>query len=342
MSLRYAAYCYCGYMETCLTRYCDGLCSAPCVGNSTEACGSDYYSVVYSLGGPPSSPGSLSSSSSSFSTLSSSSPSPSSSPSRSPITETTFTAPSGAVFVGAILRFYSASGLWAPLGIAKVTKLSGSNPTTITVSNLPPGVDTSSSWVNTNQTGSGFSITNTQAGNNRGRGAIIKASNGLIANNVFAGVAYAGLDLGPEFSSWSEADYVSNLTITDNVIDSCNYLDEATSAFQLHGDGENPIGGNANITIRGLTIRNTSASNFYVGATTGVSISNVVFQDVYQGPSVLWEYWSGAVATFENVSSSNAAGTQWGCVQGGVGRQGVEGVQMNGVVSGVAGTLGSC
>lgn len=49
-----------------------------------------------------------------------------------------------------------------------------------------------------------FWLTDTwlQAGNNRGRGAIIKASNGVIANNRFVGVAYAGLDIGPEFTYW--------------------------------------------------------------------------------------------------------------------------------------------
>lgn len=160
MSLKYASYCYCGYMETCTTRYCDSLCQAPCVGNGSEACGSDYYSVVYSLGDDP--PSSSSSSSSSSSTSASSSSSPSASSASSGQGPVTFVAPSGPVFIGAILRFYSSSGVWNPLGTAKVTKISGNNPTTITVDNMPSGVDVTSSWVNANQTGSGFSITNTQ------------------------------------------------------------------------------------------------------------------------------------------------------------------------------------
>lgn len=73
-----------------------------------------------------------------------------------------FVAPRGPAFVGALLRFYSATGVWNPLGTAKVTNVSSSSPRTITVDNMPFGVDTTSSWVNTNQVGSGFSITNTQ------------------------------------------------------------------------------------------------------------------------------------------------------------------------------------
>lgn len=172
MSLHYASYCYCGYMEVCSAQYCDSLCQAPCVGNSSEACGSSYYSVVYSLGAKPASVSSSSAASAILSPTSTSnksgsstlSPSPSSSPSstsqgQGPVS---FTASSGSVFIGAILRFYSASGIWEPLGTARVTKILGSNPINITVDNMPFGVDVTSSWVNTNQTGSGFSITNTE------------------------------------------------------------------------------------------------------------------------------------------------------------------------------------
>lgn len=140
----------------------------------------------------------------------------------------------------------------------------------------------------------------------------------------------------------TESDYVSNIVITNNTIDSCNYINKASAAFMLHGDGDNPINGNRNVTINGLTIRNTSASNFYIGATTGVNVRNVVFQDVYaNGPNdVLWENWPGAVSTFENVSSVNN-GARWGCIQGSIGRSGVVAQANKGNVTGVA-TLGSC
>ena len=111
----------------------------------------------------------------------------------------------------------------------------------------------------------------------------------------------------------------------------------------LHGDGSNPLTGNQNITINALTIRNTSASNFYMGATSGVSIKDVVFQNAFSAGEAdqLWETWPAAVATFENVSSVNDAGAEWGCIEGAIGRSGVVAEVKSGNVSGVA-TLGSC
>lgn len=106
---------------------------------------------------------------------------------------------------------------------------------------------------------------------------MIKASNRLIANNLFEGVAYGALDLGPEFSSWGEADYVHNLTLTNNTIRDCNYISKAAAAFMLHGDGGNLMNGNSNVTIQGLTIDNTTASNMYIGASEAVSIGDVSF-----------------------------------------------------------------
>ena len=48
MSLRYGNHCYCGTMNYCgENEYCDTQCEAPCVGNSSEACGADYFSLVY-------------------------------------------------------------------------------------------------------------------------------------------------------------------------------------------------------------------------------------------------------------------------------------------------------
>lgn len=49
MSLRYGNHCYCGYQSVCAQSFCDTECEAPCIGNATEACGSDYFSLVYTL-----------------------------------------------------------------------------------------------------------------------------------------------------------------------------------------------------------------------------------------------------------------------------------------------------
>lgn len=79
----------------------------------------------------------------------------------------------------------------------------------------------------------------------------------------------------------SKADYVHNLTIINNTIHNCNYLSKAAAAIMLHGDGHDPMHGNANIIIKGLAIANTTPSNLYMGASEAVSLGDVDFVDVY-------------------------------------------------------------
>lgn len=246
-----------------------------------------------------------------------------------------FLAPSGLAEPGDVLRFY-ANGTYSVLGTATVTSASTSaSPLSITVDHMPSEVDAVTStarWTNQNRVGSGFKITNTHTTGNRGRGAIIKASNGIIANNIFEGVSYAALNLGPEFSSWDEADYVHNISIINNTLRDCNYISKAGAAFQLHGDGVNDVHGNSNITISGLVIQNTTASNLYVGASEGLKLGNLKLDDVFAENYTLWETWPGSVITVENARFESVKGSH--CVVGGIGRTGVNMSNLIGTVEG--------
>lgn len=143
---------------------------------------------------------------------------------------------------------------------------------------------------------------------------------------------YGALDLGPEFSSWGEADYVHNLTIVNNTVRDCNYLSKAAAAFMLRGDGENPMNDNNNITINALTIVNTAASNLNIGASEAVSLGDVDFIDAYGINYTLWESWPRTVTTFENVSFKSVTGNR--CNDGKVGKEGIKIATMEGTVNG--------
>ena len=65
--------------------------------------------------------------------------------------------------------------------------------------------------------GNGFAIVNNTIGNLRGRGIIIKSSNGLIAGNTLFNLMHFAIELAPEWA-WQEADFVRNVTVRDNVI----------------------------------------------------------------------------------------------------------------------------
>ena len=87
-------------------------------------------------------------------------------------------------FTGAVLQFYT-NGSLTPQGRATVVGSDNSDPGTqsagLTLDQIPAGVIAGGSIYNVlNRQSSGFVIRNTQTGGNRGRGAIIKASNGLI------------------------------------------------------------------------------------------------------------------------------------------------------------------
>lgn len=220
---------------------------------------------------------------------------------------------SGGVSNGDVLKFYYPD-TYKSLGSAKVLSSSqtSNGNTQITVSALPTGFSAGNTiFVNQNQQGSGFSITNTHTTGNRGRGAIVKGSNGLIANNVFEKVSYAGIYLGPEFKQWNETDWVRNIKVQSNQILDCGYIDGGVSAFSLHGDTAvvgsqnttlNPIDGNSNITIIDLLISGTGTqSNIYLGATTNVSVSGVVIQNALSATYPIDETTPTALANFQNV-----------------------------------------
>ncbi len=242
-----------------------------------------------------------------------------------------FTIPKGDAAVGDTLRFYS-NTTFEPLGTAIVTSTTHSS---ISVDHLPvpPSKLPTTFWSNQNRLGSGFAVLNTHTTGNRGRGAIIKASNGIISGNLFEGVSYAAINIGPEFSDWKEADYAHNVSITNNTVRDCNYLSKAAAAVMVHGDGANPMNGNSNITIDGLGIEGVSASNLYIGASEGVVLGDVTFLNAFREDYTLWETWPGAVATFENVSFSGVRGERR--VVGGVGKGEVDLVKVLGKVEGV-------
>ena len=67
--------------------------------------------------------------------------------------------------------------------------------------------------------GSGFAIVNNTIGNLRGRGILCKASNGIIADNTLFNLPAVAIQLAPE-QNWGEADFVHNLLVSNNVINS--------------------------------------------------------------------------------------------------------------------------
>ncbi|KAG7372452.1 hypothetical protein IV203_018595 [Nitzschia inconspicua] len=109
--------------------------------------------------------------------------------------------------------------------------------------NLPTGSLIASS----NRVGNGFEVRDCTIGPTRSRGILVKASDGIISNNVVVDTWGHGIMAAPVYG-WLEAGSSNNLTIRGNVIRRCRDVGIAVLAFG--GDGScAPAGAHSNVTI---------------------------------------------------------------------------------------------
>lgn len=165
--------------------------------------------------------------------------------------------------------------------------LPGAQFVIVTLSPPPPaGVMFDCVAVNADAVGAGFFIRDSTIANHRARGMLIKATDGIIANNSITNSSLGGMIVTPELY-WREAGYARNITIVNNTIDlsssgSQSYggialgavapngqlaLSPGASAITIEnnvliGAGYNPIWLNAagNVTLRGNRLVSPFAS----------------------------------------------------------------------------------
>jgi hypothetical protein len=66
--------------------------------------------------------------------------------------------------------------------------------------------------------GGGFVFRNNTIRNNRSRGVVVKASNGLVEGNEIDGSTMGGIVVSPELAGGMESDYCHNLVVRNNVV----------------------------------------------------------------------------------------------------------------------------
>lgn len=120
---------------------------------------------------------------------------------------------------------------------------------------------------NLDHTGSGFVLRGNSIINHRARGLLLKASDGLVENNLVDGSSIAGLVIGPELW-WGEGNYAHRVTIRGNTFTHCGYAttgpwSDQAGALTVLGTGDSPDArGHSDITIE---------NNFFV-ANDGVNV----------------------------------------------------------------------
>jgi len=156
----------------------------------------------------------------------------------------------------------------------------------ITVANavaLETGPNVRARASNPDRNGPGFIIKGNTIRNNRARGMLLKADNGIVEGNTLDGNTMSGISIGPEYG-WGagEADYVTNVIIRDNTIRHTNYATNnqgGNGGIWVHGpEGPNDgAPGNRGITITNNRFDFVEGANIIVAFAAGVTILNNTF-----------------------------------------------------------------
>eukprot|EP01119_Soliformovum_irregulare_P014497 TRINITY_DN3965_c0_g2_i1.p1 TRINITY_DN3965_c0_g2~~TRINITY_DN3965_c0_g2_i1.p1 ORF type:complete len:602 (+),score=153.66 TRINITY_DN3965_c0_g2_i1:27-1832(+) len=112
----------------------------------------------------------------------------------------------------------------------------------------------------------------------RARAMLIKASNGMISNNIINGTSIGGIHLNPERTYFSESDYPQNVTIQNNWINNVAFFYGAGS-ISVFATVNGPIpnaGGSVNIVIKNNTIVHSVRDNIRVYSSFNATIQDNV------------------------------------------------------------------
>ena len=133
---------------------------------------------------------------------------------------------------------------------------------------------------NADAVGSGFVLRRGTVRNNRARGMIIKASDGLIEDCLIDASRKAGIAIHPELPRWNEADYGRNIVIRHNTIRGIalrpnpDNFEAGAITIAAERDGKYaPLpGGFRNIVVENNTFENCDGPNLVVTSAQGVTL----------------------------------------------------------------------
>ena len=126
-----------------------------------------------------------------------------------------------------------------------------------------------------NRLGNGFKIIGCDFGQNRSRGILIKASDGLVSGNRIVGSWEEAIKVSPEYW-WLEAGSSSTITIADNIIRDGQGMGIAVYAHAGSG-GIAPAGAHHSIVITGNAITNMKDRHIWVTSTRGLLLRENTF-----------------------------------------------------------------
>jgi len=135
--------------------------------------------------------------------------------------------------------------------------------------------------------GSGFVIRNNYISNNRARGLILKASDGLVEGNFISYTALPGVLLSAEARQFIEGGVVSNVLVKDNILYKTGmgwhseYWLQQAGAIALLFQGYDFLG-HRDIVIEDNDIFETRGMNIQINNAAGVTVNRNRFYDSHQ------------------------------------------------------------
>ena len=178
--------------------------------------------------------------------------------------------------VGDVLRIYTSS--YAPRGYAAIAAVHQLAEGSLNISLTGPIVDlirVADIVTDISHQSNTFLIENNLIRWHRARAMLIKASNGLIRNNIVNGSSIGGIHIKPE--PLTEADYGQNVTVEGNWVSDSGFFYGWGSicVFTFSQGGVYPVaGGFVNILINNNTILRSYRDNILVTSTLNVTITN--------------------------------------------------------------------
>ncbi|MEZ0325131.1 MAG: hypothetical protein ACAH95_04435 [Fimbriimonas sp.] len=132
-----------------------------------------------------------------------------------------------------------------------------------------------------NATNSGFAVRGNRILNNRARGILIMAANGVVENNVIDGSTIAGIVVCPTIRN-AVAGYAENVIIRGNTIRNTGYATAGPFTYQAGAISVTARGikeiTHRNITIENNTFEDIDGINLLVKNTSGVTIRGNTFR----------------------------------------------------------------
>ena len=180
---------------------------------------------------------------------------------------------------GDIIEFYDDT--FTSLGTAVVKKIRSGKAT---FDSLPEGVTNNTVLCNKTLHPS-VTITGNKVFSNRARAFLLQTENVLVENCSFYGTALSAILIAPDIVYWQEVGPGKNITIKNNIFESCAKNAKGVVQLATSHDSEYSryaAGVNENITVEGNAFIACDTSAVFAVSTRGLTVKNNDFNDEYQ------------------------------------------------------------